>query len=63
MISASTLDMQIVDERDKSEKLWELLKKLHEHPPSANHDKTVRRVVDFEFCALWIASRTQRRVP
>lgn len=33
---------QIVDERDKGDKLWELLTKLHENPPKADHAKTVR---------------------
>lgn len=34
---------QMVDERDKGDKLWELLSKLHENPPKADHGKTVRR--------------------
>ena len=33
--------LQIVDERDKSDKLWELLTTLHENPPKADHGKTV----------------------
>lgn len=33
--------IQIVDERDKGDKLWELLTKLHENPPKADHGKTV----------------------
>lgn len=33
---------QMVDERDKGDKLWELLTKLHENPPKADHGKTVR---------------------
>lgn len=32
---------QVVDERDKGDKLWELLGKLHENPPKADHEKTV----------------------
>lgn len=32
----------MVDERDKGDKLWELLSKLHENPPKADHGKTVR---------------------
>lgn len=32
----------MVDERDKGDKLWELLTKLHENPPKADHGKTVR---------------------
>lgn len=35
----------MVDERDKGDKLWELLSKLHENPPKADHGKTVRTYV------------------
>lgn len=34
---------QVIDERDKSDKLWELLTKLHENPPKADHGKTVSK--------------------
>lgn len=36
------MSYQMVDERDKGDKLWELLSKLHENPPKADHGKTVR---------------------
>lgn len=34
-------NISIVDERDKSDKLWELLTELHGKPPKADHPKTV----------------------
>lgn len=34
---------QVIDERDKSDKLWELLTTLHENPPKADHGKTVSK--------------------
>ncbi|CAN0029200.1 unnamed protein product, partial [Hapterophycus canaliculatus] len=36
-----TQHIQVIDERDKGDKLWELLTKLHESPPKADHGKTV----------------------
>ncbi|CAN0220584.1 unnamed protein product, partial [Ectocarpus sp. 6 AP-2014] len=36
-----TQHIHIVDERDKGDKLWELLTKLHENPPKADHGKTI----------------------
>ena len=49
--------LQIVDERDKSDKLWELLTTLHENPPKEDHGKTVSRkekYVTFVFLRLYI---------
>ena len=43
-----------MDERDKSDKLWELLTTLHENPPKADHGKTVSRSNKYAtifFCA------------
>lgn len=42
LISCRLMSYQMVDERDKGDKLWELLSKLHENPPKADHGKTVR---------------------
>ncbi|CAM9155607.1 unnamed protein product, partial [Discosporangium mesarthrocarpum] len=33
--------IEVVDERDKADKLWELLKNLHQSPPEADHKKTI----------------------
>eukprot|EP00903_Cladosiphon_okamuranus_P019896 g18287.t2 len=36
-----TQHIHMMDERDKGDKLWELLSKLHENPPKADHAKTI----------------------
>ena len=38
-------NISVIDERDKSDKLWELLTKLHGNPPPSDHSKTVSRLV------------------
>ncbi|CAN0019776.1 unnamed protein product, partial [Choristocarpus tenellus] len=36
-----TQHIQVIDERDKPDKLWELLGNLHQSPPEAEHGKTI----------------------